>query len=521
MIPYGDIPLGLPVENLILDHYDVDLTRRQLRSIDAVHRSTGRAGDLTRRILGVESPQLGGQSTPPSFIGHLNREQRQAVVSALNAPDFMVILGPPGTGKTAVIVEILAQLEKRGKRALAVSVTNTAVDNIVERLLDHGHRFGIRFGNWYKIRERAMQAALINIVTDEEDRALAAVEKMRTTAAVLTTCSSASLDLVSAGHFDVVLFEEASQIKMQDAFSALVQADKAIIIGDDKQLPPISQLHRQVNSLLEIALNTVKRHDLAHSLVTPLRVQYRMRREICDLVDTLFYDNTLISAPEIASRPHHPSTMNTGLSQLKGILDDDIAIALIDVEGVEEYRGHSIYNRINLQVDSLLIHSLKSSGYGRDQIGLITPYKEQQRLLSNTLRGVADIGTVDSFQGQERDIIILDLVRANKDHAVGFTLQPHRLNVALSRAREKLIIIANLPTFEGHKPFERVVDTITALPHTRLEQVIAEQLGIHLPEYERKIEIHLKPEMVDRVKEPDNKPPETPIPQRDTYFDVY
>lgn len=520
--PYGDVPLGLASEGLTIDHYDVDLTSRQLRSIDAVHRATGRTGELTRRVLGIEGPGPVTTQRNIEFAGDLNEEQRQAVTRALSAPDYAVILGPPGTGKTAVIVETLIQLAREGKRALAVSVTNTAVDNLVEWLLDLGHRFGIRFGNWYKIRERAMEVALINLVTDEEDRALAAVEKMRTAAAVLTTCSSASLDLVKAGRFDAVLFEESSQIRMQDAFSALVQADKAVVIGDDKQLPPVSHMNRQVSSLLEIALGTLNRHGRSQDLVTKLRVQYRMRRQICDLINDVFYDGSLLSSPTIAARPQIPLlNQGTGTPQLDKTLEPTVAIALIDVEGVEEHRGYSILNRANLKVDSLLIASLISAGLGSGQIGVITPYKEQQRLLSATLSHTVDVGTVDSFQGQERDVVILDLVRANPGKEVGFTLDSNRLNVALSRAREKLVIVANLSTFQGHPQFNRVLDRIRSLSGTLIEHVAAEQLGIQLPEYRKKLEIQVRPAMVDRLNEPEDHPPAKPIAPAGKYVDIY
>lgn len=520
--PYGDMPLGMSNEGLTIDHYDVDLTRRQLRAIDAVHRSTGRAGELIRRVLGTESPQISPSSGPVEFLGNLNQDQRQAVTSALSAPDFAVILGPPGTGKTAVIVELLAQLAKEGKRALVVSVTNTAVDNIVERLLDEGHKFGIRFGNWFKIRERAMQIALINIVTNEEDKALAAVEKMSSAAAVLTTCSSASLDLVKAGRFDVVLFEESSQIRMQDAFSALVQAEKAVIIGDEQQLPPVSPLHRQVSSLLDVALDTLRRQNLARELVTQLKTQYRMQKQICNLINRMFYDNALKSDPITDMRPKLPNCSEyTGLPQLDRALHPDFAIAVIDVEGVEEHRGYSVLNRANLVVDSMICRCLRSSGLTSNQIGVITPYKEQQRLLSSNLRDLAEVGTVDSFQGQERDIVILDFVRANPDNDVGFTLQPNRLNVALSRARQKLIIVANLPTFLGHDRFSQLIESIRSMQNTSIQQINAVQLGIDLPKYRKRIEIQINPDMVDRIEEPEEQPPSAPITPVGNYLDIY
>ena len=520
IVPYGDLPLGLQTENLTIDQYDVDLTRRQLRSVDAVHRAQGRSGELARRVLGIEPPRTQLELPQVEFVGNLNAVQQDAVRVALGAPDYAVILGPPGTGKTAVIVELLAQLARSGKRALAVSITNTAVDNIVERLLDQGHRFEIRFGNWFKIRQRALQVALINILTGEEDLALAAVERMRTAAAVLTTCSSASLDLVKAGHFDVVIFEEASQIRMQDGFAALTQGEKLIIIGDDKQLAPVSQLNKPINSLLDIALGTLRRHTLDSALVRDLRVQYRMREEICSLINGTFYDGRLESSPEIRNRPPlYNTSPPVEPPQLSRILDPTCVIGVLDVEGVEEYRGMTTYNQANLTVDLRLLEALQATGLSLNQIGIITPYKEQQRLLTKTIRHGECIGTVDSFQGQERDLIILDLVRANPHREIGFTLQPNRLNVALSRARQKLIILTNLSTYQGHEKFDEILRRIQSLPNTRIEHLAANELGITLPTYRRREEIQIIPDL-SNVTEPDEQP-SAPIAPAGDYFDIY
>ena len=106
-------------------------------------------------------------------------------------------------------------------------------------------------------------------------------------------------------------------------------------------------------------------------------------------------------------------------------------------------------------------------------------------LLSASLAGAADIGTVDSFQGQEKDVVILDLVRANPERNIGFTLHPNRLNVALSRAREKLIIVTNLSTFQGYDHFDRVIEIVRSLSNTTIERVTAEQMGIRSPSIRR------------------------------------
>jgi superfamily I DNA and/or RNA helicase len=306
---------------------------------------------------------------------------------------------------------------------------------------------------------------------------------------------------------------------MQDAFTALSQGEKAIIIGDDKQLPPVSQLNKPISSLLEIAVATLRRHNLESTLIRDLSLQYRMREEICNLINSTFYDGKLDSAAQIRERPPlYKSIQPVEPVQLARILDPSKAIGVIDVEGVEEYRGMSTFNQANLQVDLRLLEALKSTGLTQ-RIGVITPYKEQQRLLAKAIGKTENIGTVDSFQGQERDLIILDLVRANPHKEVGFTLHPNRLNVALSRAREKLIILVNLATFEGHQKFEEILSGIESLPNTCIEHVTAKELGIKLPTYKQRVEIQIVPDM-SGVAEPEHEQPPAPITSPGDYFDI-
>jgi superfamily I DNA and/or RNA helicase len=245
-----------------------------------------------------------------------------------------------------------------------------------------------------------------------------------------------------------------------------------------------------------------------------------MREEICSLINGTFYEGKLDSAPEIRSRPPlYANFTPVEPSQLNRILDPSLAIGVIDMEAVEQYRGMSTYNQANLTVDMRLLEALRSAGLNLNQTAIITPYKEQQRLLAKAIGRTDCIGTVDSYQGQERDLIILDLVRANPHREIGFTLQPNRLNVALSRAREKLIIITNMQTYQGHQKFDEILRRIQSLPNTRIEHVSADQLGITLPTYRRREEIQIILDL-SNVTEPDEQPP-TPIAPAGDYFDVY
>jgi len=457
---YSQIPPMLPRKGLAIDQYDVDLATRELNNVDSAHRAKGRAAELINTLLGRQAPRplVDIQECPSTW--QLNASQKKALREALAAPDIFVVIGPPGTGKTTVIAELLVKLASSGKRELVVSITNGAVDNIVEALLQRGKDIGVRFGNWYKVREAAMDGALIRLIDNEQDKALAAVELMKRASAVITTCSSACLDLVKSAPFDVVIFEEASQVRMQSAFIPITQAQKVVIFGDDKQLPPVSQLHRQPDSLLRIALESIHRFGMSHSLVRQLDVQYRMKGKICSIVNELFYNNSLKTHEQAESR-----TLEYGLppsipSWASQVLDPDVPVSMVNVESVEEPRGNSLLNRFSAKVDELLVEALNDAGLGEKEVGVITPYKEQQRLLATRLGKKAEIGTVDAYQGREKDIVIFDLVRANPNYQLGFTAQPNRLNVALSRARQKLIIVMNSRTFERNGNYQRLIEIV-------------------------------------------------------------
>jgi CRISPR/Cas system-associated exonuclease Cas4 (RecB family) len=496
MTCYTVAPPMLPHHGLVIDQYDVDLTRRELSNVDAAHRAGGRAAELINVVLGLRAPRplVGTPEVTPSLP--LNPSQEEALGRALTAPDVFVVIGPPGTGKTTVISELLVELASSGKRVLVVSITNGAVDNIVEALLKRGDNIGVRFGNWYKIREAAMDAALIRLIDGKQDKALAAVGLMRQAGVVLTTCSSSCLDLVKAAPFDVVIFEEASQVRMQSAFIPITRAKRVIIFGDDKQLPPVSQLHRQPDSLLKIALESIRRNGLSSSLVTQLDVQYRMKNKICTVVNELFYGRSLKTDERAESRSL-PYPLPQPIPEWIGkVLDPAVEVSVVNVESVEEPRGNSLFNRISARVDELLVKTLNASGLGGEHIGLITPYKEQQRLLATRIGTEAEIGTIDAYQGRERDIIILDLVRANPNYQLGFTLQPNRLNVALSRARQKLIIVMNCQTFSKDKVFQQLIEIVRS--NGPIVEVRAKDLGMSLPRFRAREDVEVRVDLLGK-----------------------
>ncbi len=460
-------------------------------------------------LLGAQSPELrsrGGLSTCRD--AELNEAQRCAVDLALRTLDVALVHGPPGTGKTRTLVEIIRQCSARGESVLATAASNTAVDNLAERLVETGLDV-VRVGHparvapavearsldllleataEYKLARKWLEeAARIRRKTDNksdrgtigrqdrrdayrEARALSADARRQIRAAqerilaradvICATAAGSDARVLGNTEFDVVVLDEATQATTPVALVALGRANRAILAGDHHQLPPTVIDEKSARD----GLGTSLFERLAHrvpEMVQMLEVQHRMHAVLMTYPSDSKYDGRLIAAEHVAART------------LQADPDDARPGPLVFVDsagaGWDELRTEddpSTQNPEQAGRTCAEVHRLLGRGVAPGDIGVITPYSAHARLLRRLLRDQVDagleVGSIDGFQGREKEAIVLDLVRSNPDGDIGFLRDTRRMNVALTRAKSFLLVIGDSATIGAHPYYAGFLDYVEA-----------------------------------------------------------
>ena len=510
-VSYADdtrMVLAMPGMNAVLDvqgadavgvqlFFDETSYRTMFEALNDVARAKGnRLAELRDLLLGTQKP--GFRQLYPVRLPWLNPTQEAAVNRVLCARDVAIVHGPPGTGKTTTLVEAIYETLHREPQVLVCAQSNTAVDWISERLVDRGLSV-LRIGNptrvddkmlsftyerrfeshpaypelWAIRRElRALQSrarrpdyagreALRNRLSRLRDRATAL--EVQINADLFDSAHVIASTLVGANHrllhgrrFGTLFIDEAAQALEAACWIAIRRADRVVLAGDHQQLPPTIKCPEAARSGLERTLMQ-RLAQTKPEAVSLLRVQYRMNEAIMQFSSRRFYNGMLQADPSVRHR---------------GILDLDTPIDWIDTTGLdfkEQFVGDT-FGRINRDEADLLIRHLEAyvARIGTDRIrderidfGIISPYRAQVQYLrgrirqSAVLRPIRDLlaaNTVDGFQGQERDVIFISLVRANDQGQIGFLGDLRRMNVAITRARMKLVILGEAATLARH-PF--------------------------------------------------------------------
>lgn len=443
----------------------------------------------------------------PQRFPWLNRTQEEAVNKVLHAKDVAIVHGPPGTGKTTTLVEAIYETLHRENQVLVCAQSNMAVDWISEKLVDRGVNV-LRIGNPSRVNDKMLsftyerrfeshpdypqlwgiRRAIRDLYTklrranDREnirtkinslkDRASEIEIRINTalfseSRVIACTLAGSANRLLIGQKFGTLFIDEAAQALEAACWIAIRKADRVVFAGDHCQLPPTVKCIEAVRGGLGHTLMqcVVKQKPETVSL---LKVQYRMNDEIMRFSSEWFYGGMLQSAPEVKYR---------------GILDFDTPIEWVNTEGMdcnEEFVGES-YGRINKPEAELSISQLKSyiTRIGKERfldehidVGVISPYKAQVQYLRQLIkrdtffkpfRPLITVNTVDGFQGQERDVILISLVRANEDGQIGFLNDLRRMNVAITRARMKLIILGDASTLTRHAFYRKLYTYIECL----------------------------------------------------------
>jgi len=478
--------------------------KRMRRALDIASRPGGRLGQLREILLGHHPTHTEEIPDVSFYRKTLNEFQQQAVVSALKAQDVALIHGPPGTGKTTVLVEIIRHAVARGQSVLATAPSNIAVDNMLEKLLDAGLNV-VRLGHPARILERLRHATLaaqldehpdqkvIRIMDEdrdrltfyrhrkrdqipfEEDRALKkeikalwkearAMEKslskriIQKADVVLSTHGGIGA-LLSSERFDLVCMDEASQAAEPLSWIPLLHAEKVVLAGDPLQLPPTIHSKEAADRGLKITLMERLQSLLPEDLQVMLRVQYRMNEQIMGFSSARFYNNQLIA---------HESVKNHTLTDIPLVSSTDLTsarVVYVDTAGTDytEIWNELMDSRENEGEATLLLklwEELANAGVRPAWGALITPYAAQARLLRHRVPVGLEVGTVDGFQGREKDVVLVSLVRSNDAGEVGFLSDTRRMNVAMTRARRLLVVVGDSATIGRHPFYSAFLDYV-------------------------------------------------------------
>ncbi|XP_015783619.1 DNA replication ATP-dependent helicase/nuclease DNA2-like [Tetranychus urticae] len=423
------------------------------------------------------------------IIKPLNEQQQRAVLKVINTEDYLLIRGTPGSGKTTVIVAIVRMLIAMGRSILITSHTHAAVDNIMCKLKEHNVDF-VRAGSEFKINP-ALKDYLISNRTKTIDNP-AELKKFYSSVkvAAVTCLGVASEPLFEFKKFDYCLIDEASQVLLPTTLGPLFASIKFILVGDEKQLPPVVRSRAAKEKGLEMSLFSQLLSKESSSL--QLSIQYRMNAEIQNIPSKLFYDDALkYGNQQVAQATLNGAVdINTGTPWLDQVLSCHISKSFlflntdqIDLD-TNEYNG-LIENSVEADLVSFIIQQLvKHLGLLHDQIGVISPYQRQVSLIKQKL-GASNIfvNSVDQYQGKEKDCILVSFVKQSQDPNMMVTKEEilsdeRRINVAITRASKKLILIGSKSTLQLYETFSRLFsllrpDQIIDLPNKVYSNTVA------------------------------------------------
>ncbi len=498
--------------------FDETSYKTMFHALDEVtNAKKNRLAYLRDLFAGEGQPQrytFGSQTFP-----WLNPSQEKAVNEVLWAKDVEVVHGPPGTGKTTTLVEAIYETLKRETQVMVCAQSNMAVDWICEKLVDHGVPV-LRIGNPSRVNDKmlsftferkfeshpdypelwSIRKTIMQIRENKKkgDNVHQKIARLRERASeievrinaclfdearvVASTLVGSANKILVGQKFSTLFIDEAAQALEPACWIAIRRASRVVLAGDHQQLPPTIKCYEAMKAGLGKTLmeRVVENQPNA---VTPLKVQYRMNDAIMKFSSDMFYGGQLTSAPEVQNR---------------GILDLDIPIQWIDTSQFdaadlssmneneeafdyhEQFVGES-HGRINKPEAELCIKTLIDyiNKIGKQRfiderldVGIISPYRVQAQYLRSLIkkneflrpfRNVVTVNTVDGFQGQERDIIMISMVRSNEHGQIGFLNDLRRMNVAMTRAKMKLVIIGNADTLTKHSFYKKLHDYINIL----------------------------------------------------------
>ena len=514
--------------------------REMDHALGDVMRARGdRLAELRDVLLGARQARFRAPKTDDLYYpSPLNESQLAAVRHVITAQDVAIIHGPPGTGKTTTLVQAILETIRRERRVLVCAPSNTAVDLLTEKLAERGVNV-IRMGNPSRVsdlllehtldarvmahpsyskmrsmrqtadqyRETASERIRDSGFEERQQRRLLREEaRMLFQAAddlerfitddVLESVQVITCTLVGASNrnirhliFETVFIDEAAQALEPGCWIPIAKGERVILAGDHHQLPPTVKSERAAREGLRETLfeKCIKRQPITARMLT---VQYRMHGQIMGFSSERFYDGQL--------EPHR-SVRHAGLSAYDPIFAPDLPVEFLDTAGfgfleitIPESRSTANPEEADLLLKRLaqILEPYNQAVHKQNllTIGVIAPYRAQINYLNDAIEENDDlnsllqhrmlsVGTVDSFQGQERDIIAISLTRSNKHGEIGFLSDIRRMNVGMTRARRKLLLVGDSSTLSSNPFFMDLLTYVKRIGGYRTAWEIADYVG--------------------------------------------
>ncbi|KAI8941289.1 hypothetical protein NX059_002519 [Plenodomus lindquistii] len=487
------------------DEFSNGMAAARNNLIQIMDNSVYKAHDLRALIVEgrapVFKPATADMQIPQVSQMSMNTDQKAAVAKVMSAKDYALVLGMPGTGKTTTIAHIIRTLVAKGKSVLLTSYTHTAVDNILLKIRDD--QIGtLRLGASAKIhpdvREFATLAAEPKGSVEELERS------WMEPPVVATTCLTINHPLFSRRVFDYCIVDEASQITLPVCLGPIRMAQKFILVGDHYQLPPLVQNKEAMEGGLDMSLFRLLCEAHPEAVVS-LEHQYRMSADVMLLSNTFIYSGRLkCGTSSVASRKlslpkpqgllpyHHKSHQSRSSASnpcagaeslscwLSRSISPDAPVVFINTDlisqNLDTVSGPRITNTFEVRLVTQLTLCLLSLGVSANEIGIIAFYRSQLALLRQSLASAytqtqsselgtsagsagVELHTADKFQGRDKEVVLVSCVRSNEEGVVGDLLKDRRrINVALTRARSKLIILGSEKTLSGNELLRDMVN---------------------------------------------------------------
>ncbi len=380
----------------------------------------------------------------------LTNKQKEALTRALVTDNYYLIQGPPGTGKTWLLAHIAHLLAQQGQTVLITAFTHTAINNALKKIVQvTDYQQVIKIGKPYKTAGLTWENGLVNNYQNLKDSPY----KHDTAGLIIgATCHSVGGNRLKEVKFDTIIFDEAGQINIPVAMRGMTGGSKYIFIGDHQQMPPvIAGVHRQSwvkKSIFETLFN--------HAPSTMLDVTHRLNQEINQFPSQYFYEGKLQpSAKAIARKLELPIQ-----PQVYGdVLNPEMPSVFVEVP----HQGQGLNSREEAEIIAEIVAETVGCGVNIHEIAVVVPYRSQARLIRQKLQELSTnfsqldlnlvlVNTVESMQGQEKDIMIVSLTTSDPFHAAqkaDFYFQPNRLNVAITRAKVKRIVVGSPHVFSA------------------------------------------------------------------------